>query len=151
MLNVTPFLWFERDAEKAVEHYASIFSSVKVLDHMPGPNGSIMGLTFELEGQRVMALNGGPHYKLSPAFSFYVRCETQAEVDRLWSALGAGGEEMMCGWLADKFGVSWQIIPKRLEELFKDPDPARAQRAMQAMLKMKKIDIATLDAAANGA
>lgn len=150
MLNITPFLWFERDAERAVEHYATIFPSVKVLDRMPGPNGTVMGLTFELEGQRVTLLNGGPHYKLTPAFSFFVRCDTQAEVDRLWSALVAGGEEMMCGWLSDKFGVSWQIIPKRLEELFRDPDPARAQRAMEAMLKMKKLDIAALDAAANG-
>lgn len=139
---VTPFLWLEKDAVRAAEFYVSIFRGSKMVGTNP------MGCEFELAGQRIMALNGGPHYKLTPAFSLYVSVRTQAQVDALWKRLtSGGGSEDRCGWLVDKFGVSWQIIPERLTDLLFHEDPKVAQAATQAMLKMRKIDIAALDAA----
>lgn len=139
---VTPFLWFEKDAVRAAEFYASVFQGAKVVSTNP------MGCEFEIAGQRIMALNGGPVYELTPAFSLYVRVKTQAQVDELWKRLtSGGGREDRCGWLVDKFGVSWQIIPDRLTELLFHEDPRVAQAATDAMLKMQKIEIAALDAA----
>jgi predicted 3-demethylubiquinone-9 3-methyltransferase (glyoxalase superfamily) len=156
MQKVTPFLWFDSNAEKAANFYTSIFKNSKILnvsrygDAGPGPKGSAMTVTFELEGQQFTALNGGPHYTFSPAVSFFVNCETQAEVDELWTNLSAGGKEVQCGWLQDKFGLSWQIIPKQLMELMSDKDPAKSQRVFKAMLQMKKIDIEGLQRAYRG-
>ena len=138
---VTPFLWFEKDAVKAAEFYATVFQGAKVVSTNP------MGCEFEIAGQRIMALNGGPVYELTPAFSLYVRVKTQAQVDALWKKLTSGGREDRCGWLVDKFGVSWQIIPDRLTELLFHKDPKVAGAATEAMLKMQKIEIADLDAA----
>ena len=156
MQKITPFLWFDDKAEEAMHFYVSIFKNSKVGtisrygDAGPGPKGSVMSVTFELEGQPFMALNGGPHYKLSPAISLFVNCETQEEVDELWAKLTAGGKEDHCGWLVDKYGLSWQIIPKALGEMLSSPDPERSQRAMKAMLQMGKIDIQTLKRAYEG-
>ncbi|MDD1622272.1 MAG: VOC family protein [Methylococcaceae bacterium] len=150
MQKITPFLWFDHQAEEAMNFYLSIFKNSKVLsvnrygDGGPGPKGSVMTANFELDGQVFTALNGGPIYKFSPAISFVVHCETQAEVDYYWEKLSEGGKENQCAWLDDKFGVSWQIVPNALIELLGDPDPLKAGRVMQAMLQMKKIDIATL-------
>jgi predicted 3-demethylubiquinone-9 3-methyltransferase (glyoxalase superfamily) len=150
MQKITPFLWFDGKAEEAMNFYVSIFKNSKVGkvtywgEGGPGPKGSVMSATFQLEGQEFMALNGGPMFKFSPAISFFVNCETQQEVDNLWDKLSAGGEKQRCGWLKDKFGVSWQIIPTALGKLMNDPDPARAKRVVQAMLQMDKIDIAKL-------
>jgi predicted 3-demethylubiquinone-9 3-methyltransferase (glyoxalase superfamily) len=128
--------------------YVSIFKHSKVLGVTPGPGGRAMSVSFELEGQEFIGLNAGPQYKFNEAISFFVDCETQEEVDELWAKLTAdGGEESMCGWLKDKYGLSWQIIPQGLGQMLNDPDPARAQRVMQAMLKMNKIDLAGLEAA----
>lgn len=139
---VTPFLWFEKDCEKAAEFYVSLFQGSRIVSRNP------MGCEFEVAGQRIMALNGGPDYKLSPAFSLFVSVKTQAQVDALWKALTAkGGEESRCGWLVDRFGVSWQVIPERLTDLLGDEDPEVAQAAVGAMMKMGKIEIAELDAA----
>lgn len=139
---VTPFLWFDKDAVRAAEFYVSLLQGSRIVSANP------MGCEFELAGQRFMALNGGPTYRLTPAFSLFVSVETQAQVDELWSRLTAdGGAEDRCGWLVDKFGVSWQIIPDRLTDLLHHKDPDVAQAALQAMLKMQKIDIAALDAA----
>jgi predicted 3-demethylubiquinone-9 3-methyltransferase (glyoxalase superfamily) len=151
MQKITPFLWFNDNAEEAMNFYVSIFKNSKVGsvsrygEAGPGPKGSVMSATFSLEGQEFMALNGGPHYKFTPAISLYVNCETQAEVDELWEKLSAGGRKDRCGWLQDKFGLSWQIIPSALPRLLGDKDPAKAQRAMQAMLQMDKIDIKKLE------
>jgi predicted 3-demethylubiquinone-9 3-methyltransferase (glyoxalase superfamily) len=151
MQKITPFLWFNDNAEEAINFYVSIFKNSKVGsvsrygEAGPGPKGSVMSATFSLEGQEFMALNGGPHYKFTPAISLYVNCETQAEVDELWEKLSAGGRKDRCGWLQDKFGLSWQIIPSALPRLLGDKDPAKAQRAMQAMLQMDKIDIKKLE------
>jgi predicted 3-demethylubiquinone-9 3-methyltransferase (glyoxalase superfamily) len=151
MQKITPFLWFNDNAEEAMNFYASIFKNSKVGsvsrygEGGPGPKGSVMSATFSLEGQEFMALNGGPHYKFTPAISLYVNCETQAEVDELWEKLSAGGRKDRCGWLQDKFGLSWQIIPSALPRLLGDKDPAKAQRAMQAMLQMDKIDVKKLE------
>jgi predicted 3-demethylubiquinone-9 3-methyltransferase (glyoxalase superfamily) len=151
MQKITPFLWFNDNAEEAMNFYVSIFKNSKVGsvsrygEGGPGPKGSVMSATFSLEGQEFMALNGGPHYKFTPAISLYVNCETQAEVDELWEKLSAGGRKDRCGWLQDKFGLSWQIIPSALPRLLGDKDPAKAQRAMQAMLQMDKIDIKKLE------
>jgi predicted 3-demethylubiquinone-9 3-methyltransferase (glyoxalase superfamily) len=151
MQKITPFLWFNDNAEEAMNFYVSIFKNSKVGsvsrygEGGPGPKGSVMSATFSLEGQEFMALNGGPHYKFTPAISLYVNCETQAEVDELWEKLSAGGRKDRCGWLQDKFGLSWQIIPSALPRLLGDKDPAKAQRAMQAMLRMDKIDIKKLE------
>ena len=154
MQKITPFLWFDTQAEEAMNFYLSIFKNSKVLsvnrygEGGPGPKGSVMTASFLLEGQEFVALNGGPHYKITPAISFVVSCESQEEVDAYWEQLSAGGREDPCAWLQDKFGVSWQIVPKVLVTLLSNPDPAKAQRVMAAMMKMKKIDIAALQRAA---
>ena len=152
MQKIVTYLWFESQAEEAVEYYTSLFPDSKVMDTTPGPDGKMMVATFQLAGQEFIALNGGPQFKFNEAISLLVRCRDQAEVDRLWNRLVAdGGEEGNCGWLKDKFGLSWQIIPTRLGELIGDPDRERAGRAIQAMLGMHKIDIAGLERAAAGA
>ncbi|HET9728498.1 MAG TPA: VOC family protein [Acidimicrobiia bacterium] len=153
MQKIRPFLWFNDNAEEAMNFYLSIFKNSKAGtvsrygDAGPGPKGSVMSATFELDGQEFMALNGGPTYRFTPAISFFVNCETQQEVDELWERLSAGGKKDRCGWLQDKFGVSWQIIPSALGRLLGDKDRARAQRVMQAMLQMDKIDIKRLEEA----
>jgi predicted 3-demethylubiquinone-9 3-methyltransferase (glyoxalase superfamily) len=153
---ITPFLWFDIEAEEAAQLYTSIFPNSKILgltrypEGSPGPAGQVMTVTFELNGQSFTALNGGPHFKFTEAVSFVIDCENQEEVDKYWNALTAGGgEESQCGWLKDRFGLSWQVIPRALGELIKGPDPERAKRAMAAMLKMKKIDISKLEEAYN--
>jgi predicted 3-demethylubiquinone-9 3-methyltransferase (glyoxalase superfamily) len=153
---ITPFLWFDDKAEEAAYFYVSIFKDSKILNLArcgeagPGPKGTVMVATFQLEGQKFMALNGGPHYIFSPAISFLVDCETQAEVDELWEKLSAGGNELQCAWLKDKFGVSWQIVPRALIELMQDKDPVKSQRVFNAMLQMTKIDIEGLKRAYRG-
>jgi predicted 3-demethylubiquinone-9 3-methyltransferase (glyoxalase superfamily) len=154
---ITPFLWFDGNAEQAVEHYLSIFPGSKVITVNrwgkggPAPEGTVMTIAFELAGQKFTALNGGPMYKFTPAISLYVSCQDQAEVDAIWSKfLSAGGKETACGWLEDKFGLSWQIIPDVLVELMSDPDPAKAGRVAQALMGMQKIDIAALKRAHAG-
>lgn len=153
MKSITPFLWFDNQAEEAIEYYTSLFPDSKVLsiDHYgeagPGEPGNVMTATIEILGQQIMLLNGGPHFSLTPAFSFFVSCEDQAEVDHFWNALSDGGRPDQCGWLQDKFGLSWQIIPTALMELMGDPDPQKSQRVMEAMLKMQKIVVADLQAA----
>lgn len=148
MNKITPFLWFDTQAEEAMNFYCSIFKNSRVLGVTPGPNGVAQSVNFELEGQEFLGLNAGPHFKFNEAVSFFVNCETQAEVDELWSKLTAdGGEEGQCGWLKDKYGLSWQIIPTTLTRLLSDPDPAKAGRVMQAMLGMRKIDIQGLEQA----
>jgi predicted 3-demethylubiquinone-9 3-methyltransferase (glyoxalase superfamily) len=154
---ITPCLWFDTQAEEAAEHYAAIFPNSRITEVTrygeagPGPAGSAMVVLFELDGQPFQALNGGPQFTFDEAISFSVSCGTQEEVDHYWDALVEGGQESQCGWLKDRFGVSWQIVPTRLVELLADPDPQRAQRAMRAMLGMRKIDIAALEAAADSA
>ncbi len=145
---ITPFLWFDNNAEEAINFYSSIFKNSKTTnvsrygDGAPMPKGTLMSATFELEGQRFMALNAGPHFKFNEAVSFFVNCETQEEVDDLWDKLTAdGGEPGRCGWLKDKFGLSWQIVPAILGELMADKDAGKANNVMQAMLQMDKIDI----------
>ncbi len=157
MQKITPFLWFDANAEEAMNFYVSIFKNSKVGkvsrygDAGPGPKGSVMWVTFELEGQQFMALNGGPHFKLTPAISLFVDCKTQEEVDELWEKfLEGGGKPDACGWLTDKFGLSWQIIPTALGEMLNDPDPAKSQRVMKAMMEMVKIDVKVLKAAYDG-
>ncbi len=153
MQKIAPCLWFDHQAEEAANYYVSIFKNSKIGDisHFgpegPGPEGSVMFLTFQLEGQDFMALNGGPEFNFTPAVSLYVSCESQAEVDELWGKLTAGGEEQPCGWLVDKYGVSWQVAPAVLGELMNDPDPARARRVTAALRQMKKIDIKALQEA----
>lgn len=153
---ITPCLWFDGRAEEAMAHYMSIFKDGRILsvtrcgDSGPGPKGSVLVATFEIAGQQFIALNGGPMFKFTEAISLSVDCENQAEVDDLWSKLTEGGAESRCGWLKDKFGLSWQIVPRRLMELISDPDAAKAHRATQAMLQMGKIDIAKIEAAAAG-
>ncbi|MBZ5655301.1 MAG: VOC family protein [Acidobacteriia bacterium] len=149
MQTITPFLWFDNQAEEAMKHYMSIFKSGKVLNVSRG-NGQVMSVTFELEGQKFMGLNAGPTYKFTEAVSFFVNCETQEEVDELWEKLSEGGEQGRCGWLKDKFGLSWQIIPKALGQLMFDPDPEKSKAVMQAMLKMNKIVIEDLERAYAG-
>jgi predicted 3-demethylubiquinone-9 3-methyltransferase (glyoxalase superfamily) len=150
MQKITPFLCFNDKAEEAIKFYTSIFKHSKIKsvarygDAGPGPKGSVMTANFLLEGQEFVALNGGPIFTFTPAISFVVNCRTQAEVDRLWDNLSAGGETGQCGWLKDKYGVSWQIVPTILVKLLSDRDPVKANRVMQAMLQMKKIDIAQL-------
>ena len=151
MQKITPFLWFNDQAEEAMNFYVSIFKNSKIGsvsrygDAGPGPKGKVMSATFTLEGQEFMALNGGPQYTFTPAISLFVNCETQAEVDELWEKLSAdGGKPGRCGWLQDRFGLSWQIIPSVLPEMLRDEDRERANRVMQAMLQMGKIDIAKL-------
>jgi predicted 3-demethylubiquinone-9 3-methyltransferase (glyoxalase superfamily) len=150
---ITPFLWFDNQAEEAANLYVSIFKNSRVTgvnrygEAGPGPADTAMTVSFELEGQEFTALNGGPEYKFTEAISFFVNCETQEEVDTLWEKLSAGGEQGPCGWLKDKYGVSWQIVPTVLGELLGAPDPVKSQRVMQAMLQMKKLDIKTLERA----
>ncbi|HKO97402.1 MAG TPA: VOC family protein [Pyrinomonadaceae bacterium] len=151
MQKITPFLWFDKEAEEAANFYVSIFKNSKVSEvarypeGSPAPAGSVMTVTFHLDGQDFVALNAGPHFKFNEAVSFVVDCETQEEVDHFWNKLTAdGGQESQCGWLKDKYGLSWQITPRILIELTTDKDPERAKRAMQSMMTMKKIDIATL-------
>jgi predicted 3-demethylubiquinone-9 3-methyltransferase (glyoxalase superfamily) len=156
MKKITPFLWFDNNAEEAMEFYGSIFSDSKVVDIMrygdagPGEPGSVMGGTFQLLGQEFMAINGGPQFSFTPAISFFVPCDTQAEIDDLWERLSDGGSKDQCGWLTDKFGVTWQIVPAVLGDLLGDPDPEKAQRTMEAMLKMTKLDIRELQEAHAG-
>lgn len=144
MQKITPFLWFDGNAEEAMNFYVSIFNNAKILS-LSRNGDTVFSGTFQLEGQEFMALNGGPMFKFTEAISLFVSCKTQAEVDELWEKLSAGGEESRCGWLKDKFGVSWQIIPTALGELLGHPNPATAQRVMQAMLQMSKIDIKKLE------
>ncbi len=147
MQKIIPFLWFDNNAEEAINFYVSIFKNSKILSTTPGPNGTIMTATFQLEGQEFYALNGGPMFKFTEAISLFVNCETQEEVDELWAKLSAGGAESRCGWLKDKFGLSWQIIPTVLGKLMGDKDPVKARRVMDAMLQMGKIDISALQQA----
>lgn len=157
MQKITPFLWFNDNAEEAVKFYTSIFKNSKILkiarygeegEKVSGrPKGSVMTVAFQLEGQKFLALNGGPQFKFTEAVSFVVNCKTQAEVDRYWRKLSAGGKEVQCGWLKDKYGLSWQIVPTILAELLSDKDAAKSQRVMQAMLKMVKLDIKKLQQA----
>jgi len=150
MQKIAPCLWFDGKAEEAMNFYTSIFKNSKVGNVMrygdagPGQKGTVMSATFELEGQEFMALNGGPMFTFSPAISFFVKCETQEEVDDLWAKFLEGGEPQQCGWLTDKFGVSWQIVPTILGEMLQDKDAEKAKRVMQAMLKMVKLDIKLL-------
>jgi predicted 3-demethylubiquinone-9 3-methyltransferase (glyoxalase superfamily) len=154
---ITPFLWFDHQAEEAAKFYASIFPNSKVSKVVrygeagPGPAGSAMTVQFELEGQPFTALNGGPHFKFTEAISFVVHCETQDEVDHYWEKLSAGGGEVQCGWVKDKFGLSWQVVPNVLPELLGNSDPKKAARVMQAMMTMKKLDIRALQQAADQA
>jgi len=150
MNKITPFLWFDGQAQEAAEFYVSIFKNSKVLNISPGPDGKAFIVSFVLDGQEITALNGGPEFKFNEAFSFFVNCEDQTEVDTLWEKLTAGGEEQQCGWLKDRYGLSWQIVPRALGELMGGPDPVRSQRVMQAMLKMVKIDIRGLQRAYEG-
>ena len=157
MKKITPFLWFDNQAEEAMNFYVSVFKNSKVLgvsrygDAGPGAKGSVMTASFELNGQEFTALNGGPeHYGFTEAISFFVDCESQQEVDYLWEKLTEGGEPGPCGWLKDKYGLSWQIVPGALGEMLGDKDPAKSQRVMQAMLKMSKLDVAKLKQAYEG-
>ena len=155
MQKINPFLWFDDQAEEAANFYVSLFKNSKVIsvsrygDAGPDPKGTAMTVTFELAGQKFVALNGGPLFKFTEAISFLINCETQQEVDDLWKKLSAGGTESQCGWLKDKYGLSWQVIPTSLGEMLQDKDPKKSQRVMQAMLQMKKIDIDRLRQAYN--
>ena len=153
---ITPFLWFDNNAEEATNFYTSIFKNSKILsikrygDTGPGPKGSVMITNFELNGQEFVALNGGPRFRFTEAISFVVKCETQEEVDHYWDKLLEGGQSQACGWLKDKFGLSWQIVPTAFFRLVGDPDPEKAARVMQAMMQMIKFDIAKLQEAYDG-
>ncbi len=150
MQKIIPFLWFDGKAEEAANFYVSLFKNSRIVniarygDAGPGPKGTAMSATFELAGQRFIALNAGPQFKFSEAISFFINCETQQEVDDLWEKLSAGGQKSKCGWLKDKYGLSWQVIPTALGDMLHDKDPEKSQRVMQAMLQMDKIDIARL-------
>ena len=156
MRPIVPNLWFDSEAEQAAQFYVSVFPDSRILstslypEGSPGPVGTVMTVDFELNGQRFVGINGGPQFPFTEAVSFQITCETQEEVDRYWQVLTEGGEESMCGWLKDRYGLSWQVVPTGMEEVFADPDPQRAQRAMQAMLGMRKLDLAALQAAADG-
>jgi predicted 3-demethylubiquinone-9 3-methyltransferase (glyoxalase superfamily) len=153
---IIPNLWFDTEAEEAATFYCSVFKNSRILstsrypEGSPGPVGGVMTVEFELDGNRFVGINGGPQFPFTEAVSFQISCETQDEVDYFWERLTEGGQEAQCGWLKDKFGLSWQVVPEGMEEVFSDPDPERAQRAMQAMLGMVKLDIAALRAAADG-
>lgn len=155
MQKITPFLWFDTQAEEAANFYVSVFKNSRVItvarygDTGPGPKGSVMTVEFELEGERFVGLNGGPNFKFTEAVSFVVNCASQEEVDHYWEKLTAGGKEVQCGWLKDKYGLSWQIVPTIAIEYLKDKDAAKSQRVMAAIMKMVKIDIATLKQAYN--
>lgn len=150
MQKITPFLWFDDKAEEAMNFYVSVFKNSKrgrisrYGDAGPGPKGAVMVATFQLDGQEFMALNGGPHFKFTEAISLLVNCETQDEVDAMWEKLSEGGEKGQCGWLKDKYGVSWQVVPTVLGEMMSDPDPEKSKRVMTAMLQMRKLDIKAL-------
>ena len=150
MQKITPFLWFDGNAEEAVNFYVSIFKNSKVLSVArygaagPGPKGSVMTASFQLDGQEFVALNGGPQFKFTEAISFWVRCETQEEIDDMWEKLSAGGAKSRCGWLKDKYGLSWQVVPPILGEMLQDKDAKKSQRVMAAMMQMDKIDISLL-------
>ena len=156
MQKITPFLWFDGQAEEAANFYVSLFKDSKIGtisrygDAGPGPKGTVMVVTFQLGGQEFLALNGGPQFKFSPAISFVVSCETQPEIDELWEKLSAGGKKDRCGWLVDKFGVSWQIVPAAMGKLMGDPDRNKTKRVMQAMMQMDKLDLHCLQAAFDG-
>jgi predicted 3-demethylubiquinone-9 3-methyltransferase (glyoxalase superfamily) len=160
MQKITPFLWYDDQAEEAANFYVSLFENSKIgavtryeeegAKASGRPKGSVMTVAFQLEGQEFVALNGGPHFKFTEAVSFVVNCETQEEVDHFWGKLSAGGEEGQCGWLKDKYGLSWQVVPTVLPELFQDKDPEKSKRVMKAMLQMKKLDMKTLKQAAEG-
>lgn len=156
MQKITPFLWFDNQAEEAANFYTSIFKNSKIVKIVrygeagPGPKGSAMTAVFQLEGQDFIALNGGPHFKFTEAISLSVDCKTQKEVDEFWNRLSEGGEKGQCGWLKDRYGLSWQVNPTILGEMLSDPDPEKAKRVMEAMLKMTKIDIALLKKAYDG-
>ena len=156
MQKITTCLWFDNNAEEAVTFYTSIFKNSKVLEVArygeagPGPEGSVLTMRFQLDGAELMALNGGPAFKFTEAISLSVDCQSQAEVDELWEKLSEGGSEDQCAWLKDKFGLSWQIVPRALPELLGDPDPDKSKRVMEAMLKMKKIDVKALQEAYAG-
>src|SRR5439155_7147313 len=147
---ITPFLWFDKQAEEAARFYTSIFESAKIVsltrygEAGPGPRGSVMTVAFQLDGQEFVALNGGPQFKFTEATSFVVNCDTQEEVDRFWEKLSEGGQEVQCGWLKDRYGLSWQIVPVVLSQMLQDEDPQKSQRVMKALLQMKKIDIGRL-------
>ena len=153
MQKITPFLWFDYNAEEAINFYLSIFKNSKIVSMTrygeagPGPKGTVMAATFQLDGQEFFALNGGPQFKFSPAVSFFVKCETQQEIDELWEKLSAGGAKNRCGWLQDKYGLSWQIVPPLLGEMLSDKDPQKSQSVMKVMLQMDKIDIKRLEQA----
>ena len=153
MQKITPFLWFDGKAEEAMKFYVSIFKNSKVGsvtrygEAGPGPEGTVMSATFQLDGQDFFALNGGPQFKFTPAISLFVNCETQQEVDELWEKLSEGGEKQRCGWLKDRFGLSWQIVPSVLGKLLRDKDPEKSNRVMKAMMQMDKIDISGLQKA----
>ena len=156
MQPIVPNLWFDTEAEQAAEFYTSVFPDSRIVskalypEGAPGPAGTVMTVDFELNGQRFVGINGGPQFRFTEAVSFAITCETQEEVDRYWEILTDGGEESQCGWLKDRYGLSWQVVPVGMEEVFADPDPERAQRAVQAMLGMRKLDLAALRAAADG-
>ncbi len=156
MPSITPFLWFDHQAEEAANFYVSVFENSRILtvarygEAGPGPKGSVMTVELELDGHRFIALNGGPQFKFTEAISFSVECETQEEVDEFWKKLSRGGEEGPCGWLKDKYGLSWQINPTALGKMLSDPDPQKSKRVMEAVLKMKKLDIAALKKAYGG-
>jgi len=156
MQRITPFLWFDTQAEQAAKFYTSIFKNSRILkvarygEAGPGPKGSVMTAMFQLDGQEFIALNGGPNFKFTEAISLVVNCKTQEEIDEFWERLSVSGQEVQCGWLKDKYGLSWQIVPTILGEMLSDPDPAKSQRVMEAMLQMKKIDIASLKKAYAG-
>jgi len=150
MQKITPFLWFDGKAEEAANLYVSLFKNSRITsvsrygEEAPGETGSVMTVAFELEGQEFIALNGGPHFSFTPAISFMIHCETQSEVDDLWEKLSEGGETSQCGWLKDRFGVSWQVIPNALGDMLQDEDEEKSERVMHAMLQMEKIDINAL-------
>lgn len=156
MNKISPCLWFDGNAEEAANFYLGVFRSARIKEIMrhtessPGPAGSVLAVLFELEGEDFMALNGNSDFKFTPAVSMFIKCETQAEIDHYWDKLMDGGQSMACGWLTDRFGVTWQIAPTRLLAMLQDPDPVKADRTMKAMMDMIKLDIATLDRAYNG-
>jgi predicted 3-demethylubiquinone-9 3-methyltransferase (glyoxalase superfamily) len=150
MPTITPFIWFDSDLQEAIDLYTGLFPDAKILDENRMPNGDLFFGTFTLAGQTFFGMNGGPGHPHTDAFSLFVMCDDQAEVDRYWDALTAEGTPVACGWLTDKFGVSWQIVPRRLMELQADPDPARVKRTVDAMMTMVKLDVAALEAAADG-
>ena len=156
MQKITPFLWFDGNAEEAINFYVAIFKNSKILSVArygnagPGPKGTVMTAAFQLDGQEFVALNGGPQFKFTEAISFWVRCETQEEIDEMWEKLSAGGAKSRCGWLKDKYGVSWQVVPPILGEMLQDKDAEKSQRVMAAMMQMDKIDISLLRKAYEG-